>query len=92
MFSKTLFQGITRPYKPLISENISKSCKWKAKTLGNLQNTTDNIYFLINSWTKFPLNINRQPSKAPKLNRQPSKLEKINRQPSKLFYSLHKNS
>ena len=40
MFSKTLFQGITRPYNRLISENISKSYKWKAKTLGNFQNTS----------------------------------------------------
>ena len=52
MFSKTLFQvflDITIPYNLLISENISKIYKWKAKTTFKTQQlilirTKVNIY------------------------------------------------
>ena len=37
MFSKTLSLDITRPYNLLISENISKFHKWKAKTASKTQ-------------------------------------------------------
>ena len=59
----------------LISENISKFCKWKARATSKthqliLIHTEVNIY--VNLWTNFPHN-NRQPSKNLKCNRQPSK-------------------
>ena len=54
VFSKTLFLDNTIPNKLLISENISKFYKWKAKTTLKTQqwiltHTEVNIY--VNVWT-----------------------------------------
>ena len=65
-FSKTLFLDITIPNNLLISKNISKFYKWKAKTTFKTQQwilTHTEVDIYVNVWTKFPLN-NRQPSKA----------------------------
>ena len=87
MFSKTLSLDITKACNLLISQNISKFHRWKAKAASKTQQLIlikTEINAHLNSWIKFLLN-NSQPSKGLKFNRQTSQLEKKNnRQSSKL--------
>ena len=71
----------------LLSKNISKIYRWKAKTSSKPQllmlievNTEVNIYLTFRFNFRFYIKNNRQPSNAPKINHKPSKLEKNNRQ------------
>ena len=59
-----MFSWPSKSYNLLISENISKFDKWRAKTTSKTQQSKliyIKVKIYLNFWTKFPLN-NRQPS------------------------------